>query len=352
MSEYRDSFSETGWTRLAKALSASFRLGRFFRVEVRVFWLTLLVMPLILMRTVEGLSFGQGLSWIVAVTVLLYVVIWSHEMGHILAGRRYGIQTPLITLSPLGGLAHMSAAAPSPAKEAIIAGAGPFVHVLWLAVLFPLHLWLPEPGQGGWVYPMALALVDSFVTLNLWLMVFNLLPFFPMDGGRILRAFLAGRVHPNRATILAARIGMGGAVAFMLVGAVLWISDSENLWGVILVVIGLSNLGACRREIQMSRYSAGPYGTGDTFAPWQNDPEAWKSGDDDEATGALGTPGFLARKREQRAERQQKQDALANEKLDAEVDRVLARVSQVGMDGLSAAERRILEKASNRRRGD
>lgn len=354
MPEYRDSFSETGWTRFVRALSASFRLGRFFRVEVRVFWLTLLVMPLILARTVEGLTFAQGLTWIVAVTVLLYVVIWSHEMSHILAARRYGIATPLITLSPLGGLAHMSAPAPSPGKEAIIAAAGPLVHVLWLAVLYPLSLLLPEPTGDGWVYWMMLQVIDAFVTLNLWLMVFNLLPFFPMDGGRILRALLALRMAPYKATLIAARIGMAGAVIFMVVGVVLWFTDRDNLWGIILFVIGLSNLGACRREVRAMRDRASPYGEGETLAPWQTDPEAWKQGGESawRGEGAEAESGFFARRKAEREEERRRRGAEADAVLAADVDRVLDRLGEVGMEGLTPAERKILEQASKRRRPD
>jgi len=351
MTAYRDSFSETGWTRFVRALSASFRLGRFFQVEVRVFWLTLVVMPLILARTVEGLPVVYALAWIAAVTLLLYFTIWTHEMAHILAGRRYGIRTPLITLSPLGGLAHLSANAPSPGKEAIISAAGPAVHLLWLALLYPLSLLMPEATYESLSYWLLVRLVETFITLNLWMMVFNLLPFFPMDGGRILRALMARRMHANRASIIAARIGMGGAVAFMVLGVVLWIVDGENLWGIILVCIGIANLGACRRESMTARHSAGPYGGSDVLADWQSDPEAWKAGGETSGEGdAEQRPGFLARHRAKQGERRQAQAEQADEALDAEVDRMLARVSEVGMDGLSAAERKILEKASKRRR--
>lgn len=352
MAEYRDSFSETSWTRFVRALSASFRLGRFFQVEVRVFWVTLLVMPLILLRTVEGLTFIQGLAWIVAVTVLLYVVIWSHEMSHILAGRRYGISTPLITLSPLGGLAHMSAPAPSPGKEAIIAAAGPMAHIVWLAVLYPLSLLLPEPTTDGW-YWLTYELVDAFVLLNLWLMIFNLLPFFPMDGGRVLRALMAKRMAPYKATLIAARIGMAGAVVFMIVGVVLWIRDSDNLWGIVLFVIGLANLGACRREVRAMRDLSSPYGDGESLAPWQSDPEAWKQGGETDWRGEESSqPGFFARRKAQKEEARRRRAAQDDAALDADVDRVLDRLAQVGMEGLTAQERKILEQASKRRRTD
>ena len=349
MTGYRDSYAETGWTRLARALSASFPIGRPFGVRVRVFWLTLLVMPLVLARTTEGMTFVEGLSWIAAVTVLLYVVIWSHEMGHIIAGWRYGIRTPLITLSPLGGLAHMSQGAPSPRTEMIISGAGPVVHVLWLAVLWPLSLFLPLPTGESWIYSLTWSLVDAFVLLNVVLLVFNLLPFYPMDGGRILRAFLAGRMHPNRATIRACRIGIVGGALFIVAGIVFWILR-DDLWGVILVVIGLSNLLACRAEIRAAEHSAGPYQHGERLEAWQTDPEAWKSGVDDDAWKQTDAESARARKRAEKDAAAARKAAESDAALDAEVDRILARVSEVGMDGLTRAEKATLERASKRRR--
>jgi len=355
MSEYRDSFSETGWTRLAKALSASFPIGRYFGVNVRVFWLTLIVMPLILVRTTEGMPFAQAATWIVACTLLLYFTIWTHEMGHIVAGWRYGIRTPLITLSPLGGLAHMSQGAPSPGKEMVISAAGPAVHLLWLALLWPLSYFLPTPTwtDESWIYWETYSLVGAFLTLNIFLLLFNLLPCFPMDGGRILRAFLAGRMHPNRATLIACKIGLIGGALFIVAGIVLWFV-SDDLWGMILVVIGISNIGACRAEIQAAKHTAGPYQTADVLAPWQSDPEAWKSGDSSDAWKAEAGSGPSRRelRRAERSEAQAQRSAASEADQDAEMDRVLARISEVGMGGLTKAERKVLDDASKRRRQD
>lgn len=348
--EYRDSFAETGWTRFLRALSASFRLGHFFGVEVRVFWLAIVITPLIVMRGASGLPFLQGLLYVGMLTLSIFLIIWTHEMGHILAGRRlYGIHTPLITLSPLGGLAHMSAAPPHPRAEALVALAGPAVHLLWLvpAGILSLVLDYGDTVPGGWLWDPLYVWVDFLLLINLWLMAFNLLPFFPLDGGRVFRALLARKVHPNRATVIAARVGMAGGIVFLAVGIGMWIFRND-LWGPILAMIGVSNITACKREIAVAAYTAGPYMESIPRAPWEMDPDAWKRA---AGGGEPSKPGAVARWKSKRAQKRREREAADEEAFEQELDRVLGRVSDVGLDGLTAKERAILKKASERRQG-
>ncbi len=347
---YRDSYSQpdSGLIRFLKALSASFRVGRFFGIELRVYWLTLVIMPIICISGFWGLPFTQVVALTVIVTGFLYLIIYSHEMSHIVAGWRFKMRTPLITLSPLGGVAHMSTPPPNPRAETIVAAAGPAVHLLWLAVVAPLHFWV-FPSDSMWVYVGAGEWEVSYLryTLaflweaNLILMIFNLLPLFPMDGGRILRSILSNKMHPNKATIIAAKIGMYGAVVMAVVGLVL-----PGMRSGILFAIGLTNFFACRAEIRGAKHGASPYDATVQYEAWQSDPDAWKQGGDD----GERKPGAIARwkqRRKEDTERREREDAAS---LEAEVDRVLERVSEVGMAGLTAKERSILERASKRRR--
>jgi len=345
---YRDGYGETGWMRFLRILTANFRLGRFFGVELRVFWLTLIVLPLILLFEFADwpISALEVITLTVLVTVPLYFVVWTHEMGHILAARRYGIWTPLITLSPVGGLAHLSSGAPRPKDDIVISLAGPAVHLLWLAVFWPLSF-LVDPFTllpSGWLVSPVWFAVDFLVDMNLWLLAFNLLPFFPMDGGRVFRAFLATRMHPNKATLIAVRVGQVGAVAIGLTGLFL-----GEMRGAILLAIGLTNFFACRRELMAARHGMGPYMGVDQRQAWESDPEGWKQGG--VATGRSAEPGFFARRKAKReaADRARKQGDAA--RLEEEMDRVLARVSEVGVSGLTRAERKILDRASKARRG-
>lgn len=333
---------------ILRLLSASVRLGTFFGVEVRVYWLTLLL-PLMAVGEMRGAGFGAGeaLAFGILGSVLLMGVVYTHEMGHVVAARRYRVHTPLITLSPLGGLAHLGAALPHPRADIFVSAAGPAVHLLWLAVFWPLSLLLPAATwrpSGWWLDPIA-GHVDYLVDLNLGLLLFNLLPFFPMDGGRVLRALLALRLHPNRATRIAAFVGLAGASAFVVMGFLV-----AGYRGSILLVIGLSNVLACVAELRAARHHAGPYMV-ESLAPWQADPEAWRGGTARGGSEARQEgEGRRARRRRERAQREAERRRREDVALDAELDRVLARVSEVGMSGLTASERSLLERASERRR--
>ena len=333
--------------RWLRALAATFRIGRFFGVELRMYWLAVWLMPLIVWSSWSraGVPAGQGLVMSLVFCVGLYTLIFSHEMSHIAAGWRYNIRTPLITLSPLGGLAHMSSAAPSPKADMVISAAGPAVHLLWFAVLWPLSHFVP-PGTvllDGWVVDPVGGSIAILYDTNLWLMVFNLLPFFPMDGGRILRAALSLRMHPNRASIIAARIGMVGAVLLALSGFFF-----GRLWTGIMLAIGITNFFACRDEIKRARWGDSPFG--EKREAWESDPDAWKSGESplDSSQRLRGQEG--PSRAERKAEKKASRDRERAEADEAELDRLLARVSEVGMAGLSAKERAALQRLSKRNR--
>jgi len=332
---------------LLRLLSRSFRIGRFFRIEVRMYWVAAILMPLLSLDWFRRTA-GTGLELLVlaaCAVLFLYVIVWTHEMGHALWGRRYGIHTPLITLSPLGGVAHMGSAATDARSDALIALAGPAVHLLWLAVCWPLSLLLPAGTVTihGWRYdPVAFGL-DLLVQTNLTLMVFNLLPFFPMDGGRVLRALLAMRLHPNRATMIATAIGIGGGAVLMVYGI-----SRSGIYGSLLVVIGVTNILACLDERRIARHTLIYGEPGDRRQSWQSDPEAWRHGADPFAhvrEQPQRRPGLLTRLRQ----RLQARRARREPDLDRQVDRILDRVHKVGMIGLTDKERKILQRASRRR---
>jgi stage IV sporulation protein FB len=149
---------------------------------------------------------------------LLFLCVLLHEFGHILAARRYGVQTPDIVLLPIGGVARLERIPEEPAQELVVALAGPAVNLVIAALLFLALGGLPDdsfelqnPGVG---------LLARLASANLFLVLFNLLPAFPMDGGRVLRAFLAHRLGYARGTQVAASIGQGLAFAFGLLGLI------------------------------------------------------------------------------------------------------------------------------------
>jgi len=149
--------------------------------------------------------------------VLLFACVVLHEFGHIAAARRYGIKTPEVTLLPIGGVASLQRLPSEPAQELVVALAGPAVNlVIGLALIAALgsaHLVdLTEIDNPN------LSLLGRLAIANLFLVVFNLIPAFPMDGGRVLHALLAMRVGAARATEIAARIGQGLAFGLGFLG--------------------------------------------------------------------------------------------------------------------------------------
>jgi Zn-dependent protease len=152
----------------------------------------------------------EGLLFI----TLLFLCVLLHEFGHVFAARRYGVQTPDITLLPIGGVARLERIPEKPAEELVVALAGPAVNVAIAALLFLVLGGLPPMDAGTQVQNPGVGLLGRLAWVNISLVVFNLIPAFPMDGGRVLRAILAYRLGYARGTRIAA--GVGQAVAFAL----------------------------------------------------------------------------------------------------------------------------------------
>jgi stage IV sporulation protein FB len=198
-------------------MSWSFPIARLLGSEIRIHVTFFLLLAWIgVARYLEGGAPAavEGLILILAI----FACVVAHEFGHALAARRYGIETPDITLLPIGGVARLERMPEKPGQEIVVALAGPAVNVVIALVLVVI--------VGARVDATALAALDNPATnlavqlasINVFLVVFNMIPAFPMDGGRVLRALLALRYDRVRATNIAARIGQGLAFVFGFLG--------------------------------------------------------------------------------------------------------------------------------------
>ena len=179
--------------------------------------------------------------------LLLFVCVVLHEFGHAFAAKAFGINTPDITLLPIGGVARLERMPEKPMQELVIALAGPMVNVVIALGLFAAGgsraLLNPSTIEGG-------GLIGQLLTINILLLLFNLLPAFPMDGGRVLRALLATRLSYARATQVAANIGQGFAFVFGFIGLI-W--NPFLIFIALFVYIGASQEAALAQMKDVSR---------------------------------------------------------------------------------------------------
>jgi Zn-dependent protease/CBS domain-containing protein len=189
----------------------SIPLGRVLGTEIRLHLTFLLLLAWIgFAASAQGGTAAATES--ILFICLIFLCVLLHEFGHVLAARRYGIQTPDITLLPIGGVARLERIPEKPSEELVVALAGPAVNVVIAALLFVLLGGLPPMEVATNMENPGHSMLGRLFWVNVTLVLFNLIPAFPMDGGRVLRALLGYRMGHRRATEVAARIGQGVAL--------------------------------------------------------------------------------------------------------------------------------------------
>ncbi|MBM3527828.1 MAG: site-2 protease family protein [Alphaproteobacteria bacterium] len=164
-------------------------------------------------------SGGVDAAWYaLAFMILLFACVVAHEFGHIFMARRFGVRTPTVTLLPIGGVAQLERIPEKPSEELLIAVAGPAVNVVIAAVLIYGFGASLNADNLAALNTTSISLLDRLAIVNVFLVLFNMIPAFPMDGGRVLRAALASRLGHVRATEIAATIGQFFAFALGFLG--------------------------------------------------------------------------------------------------------------------------------------
>lgn len=193
-------------------------IGTVAGIKIFIHWTFLILIGWIVFSNLSRGLGGEEILWAVVFILTIFACVTLHELGHALAAKRFRIKTRDITLLPIGGVAQMESLPEKPGEELVVAVAGPAVNFVIFIILF---FALPRPaspemeqlqhiGPANFLY--------ALMVVNMWLALFNLIPAFPMDGGRVFRALLAFRMDRTRATRVAAGLGQLLAMGFIFLG--------------------------------------------------------------------------------------------------------------------------------------
>ncbi len=197
-------------------MKGSRHIGSVSRIPVYIHWSFFLV--IVWSGHIGFRAGGWGsVLFSVSLTIILFGCVFLHELGHALAARRFGVATRSITLLPIGGVAALERIPEQPREELVIALAGPMVNVVIAGVLIGWKGWPHALFTYGPEWNFA-HLAEMVLLMNLIMIGFNMLPAFPMDGGRVLRACLAMVLSYSKATAIASFIGQALAVLMFVFG--------------------------------------------------------------------------------------------------------------------------------------
>ena len=227
----------------------SWKLGTAFGIGIYLHWTFFLLLAWVFFSSAGHGNYGVALYEMTLVSAVFGCVV-LHELGHALMARRFGIGTRDITLYPIGGVARLERLGERPIEEFWIALAGPAVNVVIAALLAGvLSLGaLRAPGDGLFESIQQGQLLQPLLYMNIMLVLFNLLPAFPLDGGRVLRAILASFMGRLRATEIAAKIGVAMAAMLFILGLTILSAPMLIFVAVFIYFAGQQELAAVRHQ--------------------------------------------------------------------------------------------------------
>jgi len=343
-------------------LTGSFKIGKLFGINIRIHILFVLWIAFRLFYA------GTDMRWTLFFLSMLFGIILLHELGHCFGARAVGGDARDIMMWPLGGLAFAHAPM-RPWPQFVTVAAGPLVNVVLcllsaLAIFIvtnggilpginPLHPSYHIVGDNP-TLPSSFLYLRVFYYVNLWLLAFNLLPIYPLDGGQLFHAIIWPFVGIHRATQIACYVGIGGAA--MLAA-----------WGIqgqgegILIFIAIFGGLTCLQRLQMLRHGMiaedSGYETYDYLGRYSRKRSAWtrvwrrlfKTRDAD-APHPQSPAGGRSSPNPNPGAWQHHMDERAKE--EAELDRILKKVSEQGIHSLSYIERQTLERVTRRRQAE
>jgi len=287
--------------------------GRISGVNVGIHWTFPLFILLYSLNAWSKADRGWALV-ICSALLLLYGIILAHEFGHVFAARREGVEAEQVMIWPLGGLAQLGEDRMGMA-EVRIAAAGPLVNLGFAVVLLPVLL------LAG---------------------LFNLIPAFPIDGGRILRGFL----YPRHGMVKS--IYLTTSISFVLVGVlIIWGFFSHNFTLVLIAAFVALNAWQVRRQVQ--GFTAGA-GQEQGFAGYDFSAGHTSLGQADSLGQAEEKTSRAERKRALKERKRERRQAREEQEVEMRIDSLLGKISKEGLDSLTRQERTFLEKASRRKR--
>ncbi len=227
--------------------SNSLELIKVKGIPIRIHWSFLLILGYVSYINYQSGSKPTEMLWSLIYVLSIFLCVTLHELGHALAAKHYGIETKSITLYPIGGVAALEKIPEKPLQELVVAFSGPLVNVIISVVLWtwiflsPSEYYLEDIG----IKISAKNIIINLATVNLTLVIFNLLPAFPMDGGRVLRALLSMVISRLKATFIAMIIGQLISVIFIISGFI---------YNPFLIFIGIFIFFGAAQEYQMIKY--------------------------------------------------------------------------------------------------
>lgn len=242
------------------------RLGKWGGINVYIHWTFWILIAFYLISVSQQSGPVAGLV-AAAFVMSVFACVALHEFGHAGAAAYFGIRTLDITLLPIGGMARLERLPEKPYQELVVALAGPAVNFVIAAGLLPFVMLAALPAADSATEMLRLGFAEQLLVANLILAVFNLLPAFPMDGGRVLRSLLAMRMGHLRATEVAARVGRWMALFLGIMG--LYYNWMLVLLAVFIFVAGTAELLSARVRAMGQGFEAQAHPQSHGFRGWQ-----------------------------------------------------------------------------------